>query len=400
LLDNANRVQSTFSQLWRFPRYDNWGIDLSGQQKVGDRVTLKGKLFYHDHVDELESYATPDYIDPYAESRYKDNMLGGSLLSDIKVADIDTLRLAYNYRRDEHKDRGLEADPYLKSVSYTGSLGIENELNPIKNLSIVAGLGYDWFQVTDAPVENKRKPYDDQLSPMAGVKYAFNDGTNLFGSWAKKIRFPTLSTLYSSSSGNADLKPEKSQNYVLGVSRGIGPYVRAEFSVFHYDITDLITRDTPVANSPYVNYGKVKIYGFEVAGEIFPTKDLSFRVGYTYEDARDRSDGRVTDRVTGIPEHKIDMTARYMVPRIGVNLDLTGLYVGKIWGQLPTPSSSTTPALQTSDYFIMDLRIAKTIFKNFELYFVAKNIFDKDYESEVGFPAPGRNLYTGIKYSY
>ena len=134
------------------------------------------------------------------------------------------------------------------------------------------------------------------------------------------------------------MKPEKSQNYVLGVSRGIGPYARAEFSVFHYDITDLITRDTPVANSPYVNYGKVKIYGFEVAGEIFPTKDLSFRVGYTYEDARDRSDGRVTDRVTGIPEHKIDMTARYVVPRIGVNLDLTGLYVGKIWGQLPTPS--------------------------------------------------------------
>ena len=87
----------------------------------------------------------------------------------------------------------------IESVSYTGSLGIENELNPIKNLSIVTGLGYDWFQVTDAPVENKRKPYDDQLSPMAGVKYAFNDGTNLFGSWAKKIRFPTLSTLYSSS---------------------------------------------------------------------------------------------------------------------------------------------------------------------------------------------------------
>lgn len=400
LMDNANRVLPTFSQLWRFPRYDNWGIDLSGQQKMGDKVTFKGKLFYHDHVDDLDSYSTPDYVNSYATSRYKDKMLGGSLLSDIKVAEIDTLRLAYNYRRDEHQDRALETDPFNKAVSYTGSLGIENELSPIKNLSIVAGLGYDWFQVTKAPIEDRRKPYADHLSPMAGAKYSFDDGTNLFGSWAKKIRFPTLSTLYSSSSGNAELRPEKSHNYILGISRGIGPCARAEFSVFHYDITDLITRDTPVANSPYVNFGKVKIYGFEVAGEIFPTKDLSFRLGYTYEDASDKSDGRVTDRVTGIPEHKINMTARYAIPGIGVNLDLTGLYVGKMWGQLPTPASPNTESLRTSDYFTTDVRIGKTFFNKVELYFVAKNIFDKDYESEVGFPAPGRNFYAGIKYTY
>lgn len=403
LLDDANRVQPTFSQLWRFPRYDNWGIDLSGQQKVGDRVTFKGKLFYHDHVDDLESYRDQTYAypgDPYARSRFKDNMLGGSLLSDIKLAEIDTLRLAYNYRRDEHQDRSRETDPFSKAVSYTGSLGIENELMPIKNLSIIAGLGYDWFQVTDSPIENKRKPYDDHISPMAGAKYSFSDSTTIFGSWAKKIRFPTLSTLYSSTSGNADLKPEKSQNYVLGVSRNLGPYARAEISGFYYDITNLITRDTPVANSPYVNFGKVEIYGFEVAGEIYPTKDLSFRLGYTYENASDRSSGRVTDRVTGIPEHKIDASARYIIPQVGLTFDLTALYVSKIWGQLPTPASTGAAALRTGDFFIMDARIGKTIFKNFELYFVAKNIFDKDYESEVGFPAPGRNLYAGIKYSY
>jgi outer membrane cobalamin receptor len=396
------RVQPSFSQFWRFPRYDNWGIDLSGQQKVGDRVTFKGKLFYHDHVDDLQSYRDATYADPhdpYARSRYKDNMLGGSLLSDIKLAEIDTLRLAYNYRRDEHQDRGRETDPFKKAVSYTGTLAIENELMPIKNLSIVGGLGYDWFQVTESPIEGRRKPYDDHLSPMAGAKYSFSDSTTIFGSWAKKIRFPTLSALYSSSAGNADLKPEKSQNYILGVSRNLGPYARAEVSGFHYDITDLITRDAP-GSTTYVNFGKVEIYGFEVAGEIFPTKDLSFRLGYTYEDATDRSSGRVTDRVTGIPEHKIDASARYVIPQIGLTLDLTGLYVSRIWGQLPTPTDSTAPALRTSDFFIMDARIAKTFFKNFELYFVAKNIFDKDYESEVGFPAPGRNLYLGMKYSY
>jgi iron complex outermembrane recepter protein len=402
LLDDANRVQPTFSQLWRFPRYDNWGIDLSGQQKVGDRVTFKGKLFYHDHVDDLESFATPEYVDPYARSRYKDNMLGGSLLSDIKLAEIDTLRLAYHYRRDEHQDRAFENDPFQKAVSYTGSLGIENELRPVKNLSVVTGLGYDWFNVTKSPLVNRRTPYDDNLSPMAGVAYTFSDSTRLFGSWARKIRFPTLSSLYSSSSGNPDLKPEKSHNYVLGVSRGITPYANAELSLFHYDITDLITRDTPVAGSPYVNYGKVRIYGFEVAGEIFPARNVNLRLAYTYLDARDRSSGRVTHRVTGIPEHKIDATAGFLIPDIDVRLDFTGLYVSKMWGQLPTPSPQyvNTPALRTSDYFILDARISKVFLNKLEVYFVARNIFDKDYESEVGFPAPGRNLFAGVKFSY
>ena len=62
ILDDANRVMTArpaFSQLWRMPRDDNWGMDLSGQQQFGDRFTLKGKLFYHEHVDDLNSYKNP-----------------------------------------------------------------------------------------------------------------------------------------------------------------------------------------------------------------------------------------------------------------------------------------------------------------------------------------------------
>ncbi len=37
---------------------------------------------------------------------------------------------------------------------------------------------------------------------------------------------------------------------------------------------------------------------------------------------------------------------------------------------------------------------------NFEGYFVVQNLFDKNYEEQVGFPAQGRMFFAGVKYSY
>jgi iron complex outermembrane recepter protein len=415
LIDDANRVNSrppAFSQLWRFPTYDNWGIDLSGQQKVGERVTFKGKLFYHNHVDELDSFLNPDYTGLLATSRYEDYVFGGSLLSEIKVAPIDTLRFSFRYLKDNHEERADTYLPYQEDVSYTGSVGVENELNPMKNLSIVAGLSYDWWDVTKAQntitnssgnfvrIDNFRTPDDSEWSPMAGATYTFSDGTRVFGSWARKIRFPTLQYLYSSNSGNPDLKPEKSYNYVLGVSRGITRYARGEASFFAYDISDMIVRPSADTTARYQNVGKVFSYGFEVGGEVFPTNDLSFRVGYTYINATNETSGSPTERVLGIPVHKVDLGVKYLVPVVKVGVDLTGLYVSQIWGQLPSIDRPGDRALKTGDYFIVNAKVSKVFYKGFEAYFVANNIFDKNYEQEVGFPASGMNLFAGIKYSY
>lgn len=396
---------SVFSQFAQMPKYDNWGIDLSGQQKLSDRVTMKAKLFYHYHVDDYVSYRDETYnsrVADYAVSRYKDDTFGGSLLSDIKLASIDTLRFAFQYRRDSHKERDVTFLPFDQSVSYTGSLGLENELNLIKNFTVVTGVGYDWFEVTKAE-SNQTKlatPSDkEKFNPMIGATYTFTDGTKVFGSAARKVRFPTLQQLYSSS-GNPDLKPEKSLNYVLGVSRGLTRYAQAELSFFCYDVDDFITRDVPTIDGKYDNVGEVLMLGFELSGEVSPTRDLSFRAGYTYNDATDRSPGRVTDRVRNVPTHKVDLAMKYLVPVIGVKLDLTGLYVGKTWGQLPTSSRPNDPAIETDSYLLLNCRIAKVLWKNVEAYFAVNNVFDKDYEPEIDFPAPGRNMFVGLKASY
>jgi outer membrane receptor protein involved in Fe transport len=400
----------------RIPKYDDWGVDLSGQQKIFDPLTLKGKLFYHNHVDDYASYSDQNYENPIAVSRYKDYNLGGSLLADVRPLKWDIIRLAFNYRGDSHKQRDDEYLPFAETFSYTGSVGLENEFNLIRNLSVVAGASYDWFTVTKAKkdITNSSGNFlrqDDagkpdtmnNFDPMIGATYSFADTTKLFGSVARKVRFPTLDQLYSSKGGNLDLKAEKAINYTLGVSRLFSKFAKAELAGFYHDISDFISRDADPHINPlaqYQNYAKTSMLGFELNGELYPMKDLVLRAGYTFNYARNKSEGRVSDDLVNVPEHKIDMGVSYTIPCINTRLDLVGIYMGKIFSQLPTPTNPTQATTKVDNYYIANVRISKSFLKYFEAYLALNNIFDKNYESEYGFPGPGRNFYLGVSAKY
>jgi iron complex outermembrane receptor protein len=399
-----------FSQFARIPRYDDWGIDLSGQQKVSDRLILKAKLFYHNHLDDYASFSDQTYTKQIALSRFKDYLAGGILSANFRPVDWNIVRFAFNYRGESHKERDDTYLPFAESFSYTGSVALENEFNKITNLSLVAGASYDWFNVTTAKQnvtdsntgdflrqENLPTPGAmNEFDPMIGATYTLNESTRLFGSVARKVRFPTLEQLYSSKSGNIALRAEKSINYTLGISRSLCNYASGEFALFYYDISDFITRDAPGTLGVYRNFSKIGMLGFELSGRVNPLKDLFLSAAYTFNDASDRSEGRVTDNVLFVPEHKVDVSASYIVPRIITKIDLTALFVSDSFNQLPTPQNPQQEVIKTGEHFVVNARISKGFLKRYEVYIAVNNIFDSDYESEYGFPGPGRNFYAGV----
>jgi iron complex outermembrane receptor protein len=408
--ENVFTSRPAFSGFVCIPRYDDWGIDLSGQQKISNELVLKAKLFYHNHVDDYVSYSDQTYNEKIAVSRYKDYLIGGSMTADYRPAQWDIVRLGLQYRGDSHEERDDSYLPFAKDFSYTGSVSLENEFNKIKNLSIVAGVSYDWFGVTEAErnttdrntgdfleqVALDKPDTMDEFNPMIGATYILSDSTRLFGSVARKVRFPTLSQLYSTKSGNTELTAEKSVNYTLGISHAFGSFASGELAVFYHDISDFISRDAPGTEGIYRNYAKISLAGFELSGEINPMKDLLIRLGYTYNNARDRSDDRVTDDATFVPEHKVDLGLKYTVPYIITLVDLTCVYVTDSYNQLPTPQRPDQESIKTGDYFIVNARISKSFLKRFEAYLAVNNIFDSDYESEYGYPGFGRNFYAGL----
>lgn len=425
--ENVFLNRPAFTPWFRFSKYDDLAVDFSGQQKLGDKVTLKGKLYYHKHEDDLDSYTDPSFNVFASRSSYRDYNIGGSLVTEFRPVPWDALRLSFHYIGDSHQERADTYLPYEKYFSFTGSAGLENEITYWKNFSLVFGGSFDWYNVTEAlknslwsfrnndvvpegvfpgmlksQTDAKKPKSTNSFNPMIGASYTFEDTTRLFASIARKTRFPTLSNLYSSRGGNVDLKAESAINSTIGVARSFGNFAWGEMAFFYNNISDMIARNSSDRNAPLVNFGQVEMYGVELSSEFYPMKDLTLRVGYTYNHASNQSDGvdaiANADRVTYVPEHKLDLGTQYTIPVIGVRVDLTGSYVSEMYAQVPSVDRPTQVSDSVGGHFTMDARISKTFLKNYEAYFAVTNITDKNYAWETNqFPAAGRTFFGGVK---
>ncbi len=137
----------------------------------------------------------------------------------------------------------------------------------IKNLAVVAGVSYDWFDIKGSnyntkPIKiqeilpdnliTKQRQFTHSFNPMGGLTYQIDKDTKLFTSVAKKTRFPTLQELYSSKGGNPDLKAEQSVNTTFGVNHAFGNLAWAELAYFYHDISDWITREFLRSKAVYI----------------------------------------------------------------------------------------------------------------------------------------------------
>ena len=419
---NIDRVMvfpDEFSQFDRITAYDDWGIDLSAEHAFTDRFSLQAKFYYHDHEDEYTSYDDNTYSNAFAVSTYKDYIIGGMLLGDYKLASWDTLRFSFHYKGDSHEQRDFEHLPYSESFATTGSIGLENELSWFNDkLSVVAGVSYDWYDVTDAEsdpfndgniVDHGTPDTMDEFNPMIGATYQVNDAFKVFASVARKTRFPSLDQIYSgedpdtgADSPNLDLEAETSVNYTMGVSWIFGDLLKLEVAPFFHDISDWITRDVPPSINPferYKNYDDIEMKGVEANAEITPFTDLLLKVGYMYNDASNESSNRATDEVLDVPEYTLNLSAQYIIPTIRTKINVTMLYLGESYSELPTPAEPDIEVAKTKSYKLCNAKITQPFMSNrLEAFFSVDNLFDENYEPNDGFPAPGTRMWLGLSF--
>lgn len=402
-----------FSQFARIPTYRDLGLDLDAKHQLAPNLTLKAKGFWHEHVDDYESYRDQSYREKIAISRYDDSLGGGSLLADWQSSSANSLRASFHLKDDTHRERDDAYLPFAESSSMTGSVGLEDTWAISKSLSAVAGVSYDWFGVSDAErnvtdgttgdfvrQDSLPTPSDDLVNPMAGLVWRSASGTVVNAAVARKGRFPTLSQLYSSKSGNTNLKSERSLNTTASVSHPVGSDLRLELGGFYYDVTDMITRNGSSATNAFQNVGNVKMAGFEAVVEATPLAGLTLRADYTFIDAQDASAVRVTDDVTNVPTHKAGFFASYTVPGPKTLLDLDAVWVGSMYSSLPTVTYPTDPVKEVDGYFLLGAKVTQEIVKGVRLHVSGRNLLDEDYESEAGFPGVGRTFSFGASATF
>jgi outer membrane receptor for ferrienterochelin and colicins len=245
--------------------------------------------------------------------------------------------------------------------------------------------------------------WGSQLTPRLALRWRATDAMTVRASAGQGFRAPDFKELYLQFTndgagyavyGNADLRPEHSDNFTAGVEWSGGrTYARGQ--LFWNRLRDFIeTRPLPSTGSlvlyEYGNVDEGLTQGADVeAGVVLGA--LRLEGGYGFLSAEDRRTGQA---LLGRPEHSGRATATYALP-FGLRGSLAGVYTG----ETPMQRAEDGVITSTRDAFLrLDVRLAQRLPQGLEVVVGADNLFDRVPAQWAG--AVGRQIYTGVSWSF
>jgi vitamin B12 transporter len=219
-------------------------------------------------------------------------------------------------------------------------------------------------------------------------------GTKLKGSVGTGFKAPALQQLYGTFGGNANLKPETSFGYDVGVEQSLPLFgkdgaLTGGVTWFQNNIKNLIVSG-PAPAFQLGNIGRARTDGVEsfIAWKAMDT--LTLRADYTYTDALDAG---TKLELLRRPRHKASLNADWQAMD-NLTLDATLLYVGQ---QIDGNRDFSIPRLKMPDYVTLDLAASYRLTEKWSLFGRIENATDTNYQSPDGFLRPGIGAYGGIK---
>lgn len=312
------------------------------------------------------------------------------------------------------------------------------------------GLRYDYFDSNGEILEDLTRPRTSplksakpihQLSPRIGIAYPITDKGVLHVSYGHFFQIPPFEFLFTNPSltvnpeeglasvfnhpfGNADLQPQKTVGYEIGLQQQIGEMIALDITVYYKDIRNLLGTEintiavgeehSSIQYGRYINrdYGQVK--GLTLMFERRLFQGIGASIDYTYQVARgNASDPR--DVLIDLQSDPPVESEKQLVPldwdqthslngqiNFQTLLGLTCTLVGKIGSGMPyTPSTAKiTSIFENSDQkpFKMTFDLfASQVFKigsvELNLFLKIYNIFDRLNAKDV-YSDSGRATYT------
>jgi outer membrane cobalamin receptor len=235
-----------------------------------------------------------------------------------------------------------------------------------------------------------------QLSPRLGLGWQLTDSWRLRASAGRAFKLPSFFALASPPAlgGNPDLVPETMTGGDLGVEwrspdrvgeGGIGVFVHRYKNLVDFDF-DLFT---------HLNRSQVDAEGVESWFAWHPAAAWDVQGNLTYQDVEDRATGLpLRQRPRWAGGLRLDWTPS---PALALHFDVSHLSARRD-EQIPVPQitevAGATVAGLAGDW---RLPLAARALERLTLRVRIDNLFDKDYETHIGFPAPGRSWRAGLR---
>ncbi len=230
---------------------------------------------------------------------------------------------------------------------------------------------------------------------QSGLSWEFYEGYKLVGSYATAYKAPNLSQLYAYSTsmygttvGNPNLKPEESKQWEIGFEGKTGPLFW-QVNAYHNDIDNLINYESGYPISTYENIGKAEIKGIEWVGEA-ETGIFHHQVTYQYTDPRDKEKDEVLLR-------RAKQQVKYQLDWALYDLDmgLTYQYIGSRYDKMGNGRRTKVGGVS-----LWDITAAYPVTSHLTIRGKIANMFDKDYETAYGYRTAGREYFLTGSYNF
>ncbi len=367
------------ARYWRFPDWDRYTLNAGGYTSLSDKATLRFRAFYVNYRNTLMQWRDAAMTILNFESRFDNSVYGFFTLGEFSLSDRDDLKVSLNYEKDVARQQDDVGEPWYKYDQGTFSAAAENQFALADNWWLITGLSLDYLDKFDG--KNRTS-----LNPLIGFKYTPDETMDFHVSFAGKSRFPSMRSLYSSSSGNPDLLSERGTSYEAGFTINKGVHISG--SAFMSDFKNMV--DTIVLNDGtklYYNIGRAYINGLELqVGKAFGQVETS--VSYTFLSHKNKTDDRPLD---ALPKHTLSLNAAVR-PAKGLLLDVYGIFGSKSFWY----NSSDELIYDIPSYFCLDAVLSYDL-GFMEAFIKASNVFDDYIYTEPIFPWRARLFEIGAK---
>jgi outer membrane receptor protein involved in Fe transport len=326
--------------------------------------------------------------------------IGGSVVWWYPFSESNLLTLGFDSRfitaDNNEKTYSSTTGLFTGSRSAGGSqelIGFFGEwhLTPVENLSITAGLRYDyWWNfdaesvattgvVTSFPNEGK-----GALNPRIGLVYRINPELSVRTAGYTGFRAPNLNELYRGffasgvqNNGNPALGPERVYGGEMGADWSPAKQLRFSATGFYNLLTDLIQSVTVTPTlTQRENVGKAESYGVEFESQYQPFANWTFSAAYalTISDVTQNSKNPalVGNWLPGVPRQQGVVSARWADPDW---LDVTLRLRAEGYQFANDLNTFRLPGYATMDLFVS--RELRELVNHLKVFVAVTNLFDK-----------------------
>jgi outer membrane cobalamin receptor len=346
------------------------------------------------------------------------HVIGASPLSDFPNPEgyqNDTGRFSVGYQAEIQAGSRNIVTAGIDVERETGEIGNRSEelLSPERTNAGVylqdrLALGGRAFVTLGGRIE-RNDSFGTRFVPRGAVAYRLKNGpdaTTVRASAGAGIKEPTFLESFGLSffaRGNPDLKPERSRTYDLGLEqRFLGGKVRAEASVFHHEYLDQVAYvvvDFSTFEGSYTNLGKTRARGLELSLDAAPVPGLALSAQYAYLDGEVVVSSSDFDPVYAAgepllrrPRHQGSLSVRGEKGRVSGGVSL------RLVGERADSDFLGLGLTENPGHARVDARLRVALWAGLEAFVAAENLFDRQYQEVLGYPALGRALRGGLRF--